>query len=294
MNAPIQGIPNGTPFPNGTLSSHLVPDWVKEAAPKQDGILCKASLFSKFPPAEPVGIDDETIKDLTLKIKTLQCFPVGSTWSNKHELFQCLKQFGSYHNILINTGSSKHFVCSRSGTATGDTSQRCECPFKLDIAAVFSSPPQTSEVNESKNKSSRAKSTTPRNPQRKQLFDSVIVITKVEGAHNHQPTAQQFLASMKKAGNFTKHLSDNTIFLLIQLSSSSPTLPIKVVRPILENASPQCKIWTSQDINNVRIKIRYLKQILGPDQTHSFESFARSFKNEEFDSYFSDHNSEET
>jgi len=74
----------------------------------------------------------------------------------------------------------------------------------------------------------------------------------------------------------------------MQLSSALPTLPIKVVRPILENGSPQCKIWTAQDINNVRIKIRYLKQILGPDQTHSFESFARSFKNEEFDSYFTD------
>ena len=206
MNELIQGIPNGTPSPNGTLSfnpqnqSHLVPDWVKEAAPKQDGILCKASLFSKLPPAEPVGINDESIKDLTLENKTLQCFPVGSIWSNKQELFQRLKQFGSNHNILINTGSSKLFVCSRSGTATGDTGQKCECPFRLDIAAVFSCPPQTSEVEESKNKSSRAKPTSIRNPQRKQLFDSLVVVTKVEAAHNHQPTAQQFLASMKKAG----------------------------------------------------------------------------------------------
>lgn len=60
--------------------SEYVPDWVKQAAPKENDVHCKASLFVKHTPRSQdlcVDIDDESLKNLSLTEKTLKCFPVG-------------------------------------------------------------------------------------------------------------------------------------------------------------------------------------------------------------------------
>ena len=76
--------------------------------------------------------------------------------------------------------------------------------------------------------------------------------------------------------------------MLIQLASAFPALPANIMRPILEGGSPQCKVWDSKDIYNVRTKIRGLKLKLTDSQTRNFEAFAATFKNEGFSKLFLD------
>jgi len=279
---------------DSTLGVDRIPPDILQLVPDVPGIVFKSSYFVKGS-SEPKSVPEVEKLKIGMHEMAALCFPVGSVWQRK-EFDVKFTAFASRHNFACSIDSNRYWQCKCYGKVRQHTHRapsnsaklpnesntiKHGCKFRVSTTYLWSYPSQK------KGGSRRGWFT------EEDKDTSLIVITAVPlEDHNHDMGKEFFQKTIQKSGFYAREISPDIIRLLIMMKRNNPTLSDCMMRPILEAASPQCKVWTSESIGNMRVKINRMYNHMKPSEYADMVVFEKSFQSQRYQQIFNSSNSE--
>ena len=260
-------------FKNGYLSD-IPSEYYSSFPPRNDDdpisqgqYYCDVLKFTKMAAPKnkvtPSSSNDNSVLDYVSK-----CLPVGAVFRNKSELRKAAREVCSKEMFVLSTFSNTKYKCNRA-----------DCPFAINFVAIFKKEPSAAAVK----KSREARNS--RKPNLVHCFEYPCAITKVNNTHNHPCDATNFHQATQASGTHSRSLTKEIVWMLIAMMRNTPSLNAAAISSVLNIVSPQCKVWNSDDICNVRAKVKKLINRYNITNDTSQKEFLQQFSDDEYRSF---------